>query len=241
MCPYRHLVTQWFKKSIQKPQVWELSRLCPETSTKLYIHEFGFCTINYFCTDLEAGDIDTRAGSLIQLQLVLDQLTGTPERSQIPYPQLVLLQLTTNRSLVFTTASISLSTKWTCWSSYWMTTRAQDRSPIASFVLVLGCWQKIRNNSKISVSHFSPFTFECSQFFLLGRRPQGITYILIHLTFEMRRWWRWTKWVTSCAHCPVSFLIFSIFNTNFFCQVFWHNFSHLIKMKHVQSGQVLYI
>ncbi len=27
---------------IRKPQVWELSRLCPETSTKLYIHEFGF-------------------------------------------------------------------------------------------------------------------------------------------------------------------------------------------------------
>jgi hypothetical protein len=33
----------WFKKSIHKPQVWELSRLCPETSTKLYVHEFGFC------------------------------------------------------------------------------------------------------------------------------------------------------------------------------------------------------
>ncbi len=33
----------WFKKSIKKPQVWELSRLCPETSTKLYVHEFGFC------------------------------------------------------------------------------------------------------------------------------------------------------------------------------------------------------
>ncbi len=34
----------WFKKSIQKPQVWELSRLCPETSMKLYVHEFGFFT-----------------------------------------------------------------------------------------------------------------------------------------------------------------------------------------------------
>ncbi len=30
------------KKSIQKPQVCELSRLCPETSTKLYFHEFSF-------------------------------------------------------------------------------------------------------------------------------------------------------------------------------------------------------
>ncbi len=29
------------QKSIQKPQVWELSRLCPETSMKLYVHEFG--------------------------------------------------------------------------------------------------------------------------------------------------------------------------------------------------------
>ncbi len=28
---------------IRKSQVWELSRLCPETSTKLYFHEFGFC------------------------------------------------------------------------------------------------------------------------------------------------------------------------------------------------------
>ncbi len=27
----------WFNKSIQKPQVWELSRLCPETSTKLCV------------------------------------------------------------------------------------------------------------------------------------------------------------------------------------------------------------
>ncbi len=33
-----------FKKSIQEPQVWELFRLCPETSTKLDVHEFGFNT-----------------------------------------------------------------------------------------------------------------------------------------------------------------------------------------------------
>ncbi len=33
----------WFKKSIQIPHVRELSRLCPETSTWLYVHEFGFC------------------------------------------------------------------------------------------------------------------------------------------------------------------------------------------------------
>ncbi len=39
-CPF----PMGFKKSIQKPQVWELSRLCPETSTKLYVHEFGFCS-----------------------------------------------------------------------------------------------------------------------------------------------------------------------------------------------------
>ncbi len=29
---------------IREPQVWELSRLCSETSTKLCIHEFGFWT-----------------------------------------------------------------------------------------------------------------------------------------------------------------------------------------------------
>ncbi len=32
----------WFKKCIQKPQVCELSRLCLETSTKSYFHEFSF-------------------------------------------------------------------------------------------------------------------------------------------------------------------------------------------------------
>ena len=31
------------KKSIQN-HAWELSRLCPETSTKLCVHEFGFCS-----------------------------------------------------------------------------------------------------------------------------------------------------------------------------------------------------
>ncbi len=31
--------------SIQKPQVWELSRLCPETSTKLCVHEFSFWSL----------------------------------------------------------------------------------------------------------------------------------------------------------------------------------------------------
>ncbi len=39
-----HTLTVWFNKSIQKPRVWELSRLCPDTSTKLYVHEFGLWT-----------------------------------------------------------------------------------------------------------------------------------------------------------------------------------------------------
>ncbi len=34
----------WFKKSIQKPQVWELSRLFQETSMKFDVQEFGFST-----------------------------------------------------------------------------------------------------------------------------------------------------------------------------------------------------
>ncbi len=29
------------------PQVWELSRICPETSTKLHVHEFGLCSGKY--------------------------------------------------------------------------------------------------------------------------------------------------------------------------------------------------
>jgi hypothetical protein len=36
-----HTPSLGFMKSIQKPQVRELSRLCPETSTKFYVHEFG--------------------------------------------------------------------------------------------------------------------------------------------------------------------------------------------------------
>ncbi len=36
----------WSNKSIQKAQIWKFSRLCPETSTKLYVNEFGFrCNI----------------------------------------------------------------------------------------------------------------------------------------------------------------------------------------------------
>ncbi len=31
-----------FRNPCGEPQVWELSRLCPETSTKMYLHEFGF-------------------------------------------------------------------------------------------------------------------------------------------------------------------------------------------------------
>jgi hypothetical protein len=46
----QQLKTRVFKmKSVQQqrkePQVLEISRLCPETSTKLYVHEFGFCTL----------------------------------------------------------------------------------------------------------------------------------------------------------------------------------------------------
>ncbi len=37
-----HTPLPMFKKTIQKPQVWEISILCKETSSKLYFHEFGF-------------------------------------------------------------------------------------------------------------------------------------------------------------------------------------------------------
>ncbi len=32
----------WLQQSIQKPQAWELQRLCPEISMKLYAHEYTF-------------------------------------------------------------------------------------------------------------------------------------------------------------------------------------------------------
>ncbi len=41
----------WCKNCIRKPQVWELSRLCSETSTKFYVHEFGFCKCWYWHID----------------------------------------------------------------------------------------------------------------------------------------------------------------------------------------------
>ncbi len=40
-----YLLPYGFKKSIQKPQVWELSRLCSETQRTLYVHEFGFTIV----------------------------------------------------------------------------------------------------------------------------------------------------------------------------------------------------
>ncbi len=54
--PYRkpYPPSLWFKKYIQKPQFWELSRWCPETSMKLYehVHELAFRTILIFMTIL---------------------------------------------------------------------------------------------------------------------------------------------------------------------------------------------
>ncbi len=43
---YKTIENLCCKKSIKKPQVWELSRLCQETSTKFYVHEFGFWTVS---------------------------------------------------------------------------------------------------------------------------------------------------------------------------------------------------
>ncbi len=40
-----HTPFLWSKKSIQNPQVWELSKLCQKPQRKLYVHEFGFCTV----------------------------------------------------------------------------------------------------------------------------------------------------------------------------------------------------
>jgi hypothetical protein len=42
---------------MQKPQVWELSRLCLETSKKLYVHEFGFWTLFFSSEWFSPGPI----------------------------------------------------------------------------------------------------------------------------------------------------------------------------------------
>ncbi len=84
----------WFKKSIKKPQVWELSRLCPETSTWLYIHEFRFwrnrliiyvdLVTSPLVLSLWAGGPSAQADgagrvsrALHEKQLIRDQLTET--------------------------------------------------------------------------------------------------------------------------------------------------------------------
>ncbi len=40
---------------MRNPQVWELSRLCQEPSTKLYVHELGFCTACWDSSSLWAN------------------------------------------------------------------------------------------------------------------------------------------------------------------------------------------
>jgi hypothetical protein len=57
--PPTPLDQKWFETALQckhckrKRQVWELSRLCPETSTKFYLHEFGFRAHMYYRTVIE--------------------------------------------------------------------------------------------------------------------------------------------------------------------------------------------
>ncbi len=43
---FKHCLCTW------KPQDWKLSRLCPKTSTKLYVHEFGFWYLIFWSYNL---------------------------------------------------------------------------------------------------------------------------------------------------------------------------------------------
>ncbi len=71
-------------KSIQKPQVWELSRLCQETSTKLYVHELGFWltmnlgqSLGFFPSNLfRSQDFDsfTLAHCILRMNFLLKSL-----------------------------------------------------------------------------------------------------------------------------------------------------------------------
>jgi hypothetical protein len=68
----------WFKKSIQKPQVWELSRLCPETSTWLSVHEFGLWCESQFVQQINKGDIAVCSLYLFSLTLPMCILVWEP-------------------------------------------------------------------------------------------------------------------------------------------------------------------
>ncbi len=116
----------WFKKSIQKPHVWELSRLCPETSTWLYVHEFGFSTVSpstastvlqvpsdeackFLCCDslglLDGEGIHMYSSSWVSLQFysILSAYTCSATRTKSAAP--VRLCPHTNKQLLRSTAS----------------------------------------------------------------------------------------------------------------------------------------
>ncbi len=69
----------WFKKSIQKPQKsGEISRLCTETSKKLYVHAFCFCTRSSCCFLLAERDI-------INLENLYTLAQGTNYKMHLTY------------------------------------------------------------------------------------------------------------------------------------------------------------
>ncbi len=61
--PYRP-PSLWFKWAIQKPPIWELSRLCPETSMKLFLHNHEFTFSR--CMSLLYKFLDDTFGFLIK-------------------------------------------------------------------------------------------------------------------------------------------------------------------------------
>ncbi len=64
-------------KTIQKPHVWEISRLCRETLTKLYVHEFGFRLI---------GPAGIWVGSSSKFTLCLKFWSPAPPSKPAPLP-----------------------------------------------------------------------------------------------------------------------------------------------------------
>jgi hypothetical protein len=69
----------WFKKSIQKPELLELTALWLETSMKLYVHDFGFSTlsvirIHFLCLGYTFCALDT-----LSVPRIMAVCTCTPE------------------------------------------------------------------------------------------------------------------------------------------------------------------
>ncbi len=112
--PFPPLPYGWFKKSIQISHVWELSRLCPETSTWLYVHEFGICSV-FAIENLEVQDRSSLHLNCFQLIIYFGLLCVFCCTQRQLAPQLYMLDGNSpNPTLPSSPACISWCTNRVC-------------------------------------------------------------------------------------------------------------------------------